>query len=299
MSVNVYDKETKELTKIAGDILFADSPIGSIVPYGGLIAPSGWMLCHGQAVSRTTYAKLFSVIGTSFGTGDGSTTFNLPDLREATTKGAGLTGKTVGNHVSVGGLEVGEFIDDRIQNLILKSAEISGGSWIDDFVVRGRTGDLQYQQIKTRLASYSTNRVGDTTEVKAVGVNYIIKSYLVGVPSDFMSKVDEAVVESNIYSTTERVIGRWIDGKPIYRKVFNWTTSTGSSTHFEVPYLSTMVDCGHIVRNDVSANAATPTVGFYNRGLDTCYLLLAWLGGGTSWSSTNGHWWVEYTKTTD
>ena len=293
MSVNVYDKETKELTKIAGDILFADSPIGSIVPYGGLIAPSGWMLCHGQAVSRTTYAKLFSVIGTSFGTGDGSTTFNLPDLREATTKGAGLTGKTVGAHVKSGGLAVGEFLDDRVQDHNHNVKAVAAA-------LTGATLAVCANSTQTSIPTVSqTGRHGVTTEVKSVGVNYIIKSYLVGVPSDFMSKVDEAVVESNIYSTTERVIGRWIDGKPIYRKVFNWTTSTGSSTHFEVPYLSTMVDCGHIVRNDVSANAATPTVGFYNRGLDTCYLLLAWLGGGTSWSSTNGHWWVEYTKTTD
>lgn len=44
-------------------------------------APSGWLLCYGQAVSRTTYANLFTVIGTTFGVGDGSTTFNLPDFR--------------------------------------------------------------------------------------------------------------------------------------------------------------------------------------------------------------------------
>lgn len=44
-------------------------------------APTGWLLCNGDAVSRTTYAALFAVIGTTFGTGDGSTTFNVPDFR--------------------------------------------------------------------------------------------------------------------------------------------------------------------------------------------------------------------------
>lgn len=44
-------------------------------------APSGWLACTGQAVSRTTYSSLFGVIGTAFGGGDGSTTFNVPDLR--------------------------------------------------------------------------------------------------------------------------------------------------------------------------------------------------------------------------
>lgn len=54
---------------------------GIIVPYGGSSAPTGWLMCYGQAVSRTTYANLFTVIGTTYGAGDGSTTFNLPDIR--------------------------------------------------------------------------------------------------------------------------------------------------------------------------------------------------------------------------
>lgn len=49
--------------------------------YGGTTAPAGWLFCFGQALSRTTYALLFAVISTSFGAGDNSTTFNLPDLR--------------------------------------------------------------------------------------------------------------------------------------------------------------------------------------------------------------------------
>ena len=56
-------------------------PIGIILDYGGSTAPVGWFLPYGQAVSRTTYVELFQVIGTTFGSGDGSTTFNLPDLR--------------------------------------------------------------------------------------------------------------------------------------------------------------------------------------------------------------------------
>ena len=57
-------------------------PVGSILPYGSLTPPTGYLVCDGQEVSRTDYANLFSVIGTSFGEGDGSTTFNLPDFRE-------------------------------------------------------------------------------------------------------------------------------------------------------------------------------------------------------------------------
>jgi microcystin-dependent protein len=56
-------------------------PVGMVVPYAGSSAPTGWLLCYGQAVSRVTYADLFTAISTTYGTGDGSTTFNLPDLR--------------------------------------------------------------------------------------------------------------------------------------------------------------------------------------------------------------------------
>lgn len=56
-------------------------PAGALMPYAGQTEPSGWLFCYGQNVSRSTYASLFSVIGTLYGVGDGSTTFGLPDLR--------------------------------------------------------------------------------------------------------------------------------------------------------------------------------------------------------------------------
>lgn len=62
-------------------------PVGVVLPYVGHDTPNEFLFCNGQAVSRTTYANLFQVIGTYYGAGDGSTTFNLPDLR-----GRGLIG---------------------------------------------------------------------------------------------------------------------------------------------------------------------------------------------------------------
>lgn len=57
-------------------------PVGIIQPFAGSVAPSSsWLFCQGQAVSRSTYAGLFSVVGTAYGAGDGSTTFNLPNLQ--------------------------------------------------------------------------------------------------------------------------------------------------------------------------------------------------------------------------
>ena len=62
---------------------------GRIEDFGGSAAPAGFLLCNGAAVSRTTYADLFNAIGTAWGAGDGSTTFNLPDLRGRSTIGQG------------------------------------------------------------------------------------------------------------------------------------------------------------------------------------------------------------------
>lgn len=57
-------------------------PPGVIVHYGAASAPTGYLLCDGSAVSRTTYSALFAIVGTTFGVGDGATTFNVPDVRQ-------------------------------------------------------------------------------------------------------------------------------------------------------------------------------------------------------------------------
>lgn len=72
------------------------NPVGTISPFAGATAPDGWLLCQGQELSRNTYQRLYDVIGDSFGAGDGSTTFNLPDLRDYFVRGR-RSGRAVGN----------------------------------------------------------------------------------------------------------------------------------------------------------------------------------------------------------
>lgn len=67
-------------------------PTGAVVPFGGSTVPAGFLLCNGQAVSRETYAGLFTVIGTTYGAGDGSTTFEVPDLRQRFPLGKSTSG---------------------------------------------------------------------------------------------------------------------------------------------------------------------------------------------------------------
>lgn len=65
----------------ASGMQFDPMPVGVVLPYAASRAPSGYLLCHGQAISRARYSDLFSIIGVTHGQGDGSTTFNLPDYR--------------------------------------------------------------------------------------------------------------------------------------------------------------------------------------------------------------------------
>lgn len=74
-------------------------PVGTTVPYIGSTVPTGWLLADGSAISRSTYKTLFDVAGTTYGAGDGETTFNLPDLRQRFPlgKAASGTGSTLGS----------------------------------------------------------------------------------------------------------------------------------------------------------------------------------------------------------
>jgi microcystin-dependent protein len=76
---------------------------GMIVDFGGTTAPTGWLFCSGAAVSRTTYADLFAAIGIAWGSGDGVTTFDLPDLRGRVTAGKDNMGGTTAGRITAAG----------------------------------------------------------------------------------------------------------------------------------------------------------------------------------------------------
>lgn len=76
---------------------------GELKLYAGTNTPAGWLECGGQAVSRTTYARLFATIGTTYGAGDGTTTFNVPDLRGRVPVGKDNMGGTAAGRITSGG----------------------------------------------------------------------------------------------------------------------------------------------------------------------------------------------------
>jgi len=78
-------------------------PVGICLPFAGATAPAKWLLCYGQAISRTTYAALFAAIGTAFGAGNGSSTFNVPDCRGRVVAGKDNMGGTAANRLTSAG----------------------------------------------------------------------------------------------------------------------------------------------------------------------------------------------------
>lgn len=83
---------TAENNAITNVINSGGVPVGSVIAFAANSVPNGFVLCNGAAVSRTTYSKLFAVIGTTYGAGNGSTTFALPNLTDKFIQGSGTAG---------------------------------------------------------------------------------------------------------------------------------------------------------------------------------------------------------------
>lgn len=172
----------KATLEVLQDLLF---PPGFIADFGNTSAPTGWLECDGAAVSRSTYARLFAAIGETWGVGDGSTTFNVPDLRGASRRGTGSHGsETMADTNPFAGPAVGAFEDDQLQGHYV-AAPGSDGRFLaiaDGEPVSARistTGtDVQYSK-GTVLEADGTNgtpRTGDETRSFAAGVLVCIKS---------------------------------------------------------------------------------------------------------------------------
>lgn len=147
---------------------------GFIAPYAGTGTPTGWLECNGQNVSRTTYAALFTAIGETWGVGDGSTTFTLPDLRRRTLVGKGGSGSgTLGNAVSnTGGAET-----VNIQHTHLVSGTTGNTSGGTVVCVGGGGNNVTIEH--NHSMSFNTGNGGSTTQTimqPSAVVGYFIKT---------------------------------------------------------------------------------------------------------------------------
>ena len=186
-------------TKLASGIAFV---AGMVMPFAGAAAPTGWLLAYGQAASRSTYSSLFTAIGTTYGSGDGSSTFNLPDLRGRVAAGKDNMGGSAASRITssqsnsddpITGATLGDTGGDEVQGLLeghLAAHSHSGGTYQASFnrlvtssgsgvVARGPNIDGSSFTTQTYSVTGSSGSTGSGTPVNnmqpTIILNYIIK----------------------------------------------------------------------------------------------------------------------------
>lgn len=155
------------LGKLQAQLAQAPKPmIGEIRGWATATPPAGWLACDGSAVSRSQYDKLFAVIGTTHGAGDGATTFNLPNAAGRVMRGAGM-GKGIG---TIGGLDS---VSLTIRNLPMHSHPLSSGT---------ASTDMQMATVATNPASNAANGnvIGTSGGGPGTAAIYMDKSALSG-----------------------------------------------------------------------------------------------------------------------
>ena len=158
-------------------------PVGSVTAFAGSTTPQGWLLCDGSAVSRTDYADLYAVIGDTYGAGDGSTTFNLPNLVDKFVEGSATSGteKTAGlPNITGSGLNVQSSDTSAVQGLWVRGgngALYAGGGWARTGTLTGYAAHETYTSEICVDASRSNAIYGNSTTVQppALTMRYIIK----------------------------------------------------------------------------------------------------------------------------
>lgn len=174
------DEKSKFLYELAQMIV----PVGVVQAFAGSTTPQGWLLCDGSAVSRTDYADLYAVIGDTYGVGDGSTTFNLPNLIDKFVEGSATAGtvKSAGLPNITGTLKT----RPKSANETTHGGAVTGASGAFSVTFKG-DGVGEYgladvspsynNDLTTFDASRSSSIYGNSTTVQppAVTMRYIIK----------------------------------------------------------------------------------------------------------------------------
>lgn len=154
-------------------------PAGMLAPFAGSAAPTGWLLCAGQTVSRNEYKALYDAIGTTYGAGDGSTTFALPDLRGRVPVGLDNMNGTDAGRLSAsntlggsGGAETHTLATTEMPAHTHTVSNVSGGTVTRQFAALGTDSN-----VFTTVTTSSTGGGGAHNNMQPyMLLNYIIKT---------------------------------------------------------------------------------------------------------------------------
>ena len=165
-------------SKLNAQDVFESLPAGVIIPFAGTSVPTGCLLCNGAAVSRTNYANLFAAIGTLYGAGDGSTTFNLPDARDRVLQGASGT-HSVGSYIGAGLPNITGFVGSSSAFLTANSSHGAlKTEWGSAFVASIDTSHTSAGGHAFNFNASKSNALygaNSTVQSPAIATNFIIK----------------------------------------------------------------------------------------------------------------------------
>lgn len=310
MSLNIKNADGS-LTKVAGKTVMTpvnnittseslqDAPVGHILSYMGNTAPAHYLICDGAEYNIADYLDLANHFKKEFGSinyfgGDGTSTFKVPDLRGEFLRGTGTNG-----HAEQGdGAEVGEHQDatKHLRFVIGGSREL----WInsnENKLAEDIDKKLSLTTSRSSISSTKSTATSQETYYTARPTNTSVLYCIKYEPTYFM----EVTGSNNDYSAEEQIIGKWIDGKPIYRKVYSltkeyslksntWTVIDDIDFTDKVPFDIKAI----YTKND--SNGSTPNLAFYsfNKQLNimNCRNVAQPLG-------LNHKIIIEYIKTTD
>jgi len=280
-------------------------PVGTIISYAGTTIPSNYMKCEGQELSRIEYDILFSAIGTTYGEGNGSTTFNLPNLKGRVITGIDSNdtdfdalGETGGEKTHT--LTVDEMPShSHLQNNTPKFQSnqiMSSGSYtladteINNVYTEPTGGGEAHNNLQPYIVLNYIIKVLDAPAIQAQVVNGYSTSSRDSYSCNYVNKL-------NTYSTDEIRIGTWM-GKPLYRKVF--TGNISSSIEHGLTNVNFVNSYGYVISGTgnfmplPSLRVAYPNynIGYYVTNQNIVFEK----GSEASGTATIT---LEYTKTTD
>ena len=290
-------------------------PIGIISPYAGSVAPDGWAICDGSAISRVGYPELFNIIGTTYGSGDGINTFNLPNLKGKVIVGLDGSDADFDNLGQTGGEKTHTLAINEIPshshaytnnlwaqassfgNINVGATAAANGADIINSVSSPVGGSQSHNNLQPYLVENYIIKTRETTSgVIATVENNLTSSSSENALSANQGKIlNDKITNTNTYSTEEINTGKkWINGKDIYRKVF---VATKTSDNLVIK-IADNIDFSYLFSGRLSVYA----IPFYESEqvycrveLENDYVTIK--GGSSSYSQGTITLIIEYTKT--
>lgn len=319
-STKTIQKTTEIVTQQTGE----PEKVGVIKMFSGSVPPLGWMLCNGAAISRTKYSKLFSVIGITYGSGDGKTTFNLPNLKGKTVVGLNETDSDFGVLGKIGGEKTHKLTTQEMPKHTHANKytfnDTSGSGWtyrVRNGTAEGTTdgtgngftgGDQPHNNLQPYIVLNYIIKVVETKNLQAQVVDSLEGDSTSTAPSVRVVKSAISEVNNmNNFSSEERIIGTWF-GKPLYSKtlyrsvLINGTEETVNHGIANVdkmwgnPSKSFAIWADGKINNLTFANDSSYEISIFFYEFTPTYFKLK---SGYDRSGLSGYITLEYTKTTD